>query len=38
MEFEVLKKSHVKRNILIGVTTIAVLTAGILTFTKAKYR
>ena len=38
MEFELLKKSHVKRNILIGVTTIAVLTAGILTFTKAKYR
>ena len=38
MEFEVLKKSRLKRNILIGVTTIAVLTAGILTFTKAKYR
>ena len=38
MEFEVLKKSHLKRNLLIGVTSIAVLTAGILTFTKAKYR
>ena len=38
MEFEVFKKSHLKRNLLIGVTSIAVLTAGILTFTKAKYR
>ena len=38
MKFEVLKKSHLKRNLLIGVTTIAVLTAGIFTFTKAKYR
>ena len=38
MELKTLKKSHLKRNLLIGITSIAVLTAGILTFTKAKYR
>ena len=38
MKFEVLKKSHLKRNIMIGVTIVAVLSMGILTFTKAKYR
>ena len=38
MELKTLKKSHLKRNLLIGITSIAVLTSGILTFTKAKYR
>ena len=38
MKFEILKKSHLKRNIVIGIATISILTAGILTFTKAKYR
>ena len=38
MNFEVLKRSHVKRNILIGVVVVLVLSAVILTFTKAKYK
>ena len=38
MDFEVLKRSHVKRNILIAVVIVFVLSAIILTFTKAKYR
>ena len=38
MEFEVLKKSHVKRNILIGIVTVLIISAVILNFTKAKYR
>ena len=38
MNFEVLKRSHVKRNILIGVMIVLILSAVILTFTKAKYR
>ena len=38
MELRKLKQNHLKRNLLIGITSIAVLTAGILTFTKAKYR
>ena len=38
MKFEILKKSHLKRNLIIGIATISILTAGILTFTKAKYR
>ena len=38
MEFEVLKKSHVKRNIVIGVFVILIISAIILTFTRAKYR
>ena len=38
MEFEVLKKSHLKRNILIGVLIIGIIAAIILNFTRAKYR
>ena len=38
MKYEVLKRSHVKRNILIAVVIVFVLSAIILTFTKAKYR
>ena len=38
MPFETLKKSHVKRNILIGVVIVLIISAVILNFTKAKYR
>ena len=38
MKYEVLKGSHIKRNILIGVLVVLMLTAIILTFTRAKYR
>ena len=38
MNFEVLKRSHIKRNIVIAVIIILILSAVILTFTKAKYR
>ena len=38
MEFQVLKRSHLKRNILIAVVIVLVLSAIILTFTRAKYR
>ena len=38
MNFEVLKRSHVKRNILIGVIIVLILSAIILTFTRAKYK
>ena len=38
MKFEVLKKSHLKRNIIIGIVIVAIISACILTFTKAKYR
>ena len=38
MEFEVLKRSHLKRNIIIGVVVVAIISAIILTFTRAKYR
>ena len=38
MNFEVLKRSHVKRNIVIAVIIILILSAIILTFTKAKYK
>ena len=38
MKFEILKKSHLKRNIVIGVVVIGVISAVILNFTKAKYR
>ena len=38
MKFEVLKKSHLKRNIIIGVVVVAIISACILTFTRAKYR
>ena len=38
MKYEVLNRSHIKRNILIGVVVVLVLSAIILTFTRAKYR
>ena len=38
MEFEVLKRSHLKRNIIIGVIVVCVISACILNFTQAKYR
>ena len=38
MNFEVIKRSHVKRNIIIGVVVVLVLSAIILTFTRAKYK
>ena len=38
MEFEVLKKSHLKRNIMIGVVAVLIISAVVLQFTHAKYR
>ena len=38
MKFEILKRSHFKRKIVIGVLTVAVISAVILNFTRAKYR
>ena len=38
MKYEVLKRSHLKRNILIGIIVVFILSAVILTFTRAKYR
>ena len=38
MEIETLKKSHLKRNIIIGIVIVAIISAIILTFTRAKYR
>lgn len=38
MQFKVLKRSHLKRNILIGVLVVAVISAAMLNFTRAKYR
>ena len=38
MEIERLKRSHVKRNILIGVIAILIISAIILNFTRAEYR
>ena len=38
MEFQTFKRSHLKRNIIIGVVVVAIITAVILTFTRAKYR
>ena len=38
MEFEVLKKSHIKRNIIIGVVAVLIISALVLRFTHAKYR
>ena len=38
MEYEVLKRSHLKRNILIAVLVVGVISAIILNFTQAKYR
>ncbi len=38
MKFEVLKQSHLKRNIIIGVVAVLIISAIILNFTRAKYR
>ncbi len=38
MKYEVLKRSHLKRNIIIAVIIILILSAIILTFTQAKYK
>ena len=38
MKFEVLKRSHIKRNILIGIIVVLILSAVLLTFTRAKYK
>ena len=38
MKIETLKKSHLKRNIIIGVVVVAIISAVILNFTRAKYR
>ena len=38
MEIETLKRSHVKRNIIIGVIVVLIISAIILNFTRAKYR
>ena len=38
MEFEVLKRSNLKRNIIIGVIAVLIISAIILNFTRAKYR
>ena len=38
MTFETLKRSHLKRNILIAVVVVAIISAIILNFTRAKYR
>lgn len=38
MKFEVLKRNHLKRNIIIGIIVVLILSAIILTFTRAKYR
>ena len=38
MEFKTLKKSHLKRDIIIGIVSVLIISAVILNFTKAKYR
>ena len=38
MEIETLKRSHLKRNIIIGAVAVLIISAVILTFTRAKYR
>ena len=38
MKIETLKKSHLKRNIIIGVIAVLIISAIILNFTRAKYR
>ena len=38
MKFEVLKRSHLKRNIIIGVIAVMLISAIILNFTRAKYK
>ena len=38
MEFEVLKRGYIKRNIIIGLIAVLLISAVILNFTRAKYR
>ena len=38
MKIETLKKNHLKKNIMIGVVAVAIISAVILNFTRAKYR
>ena len=38
MEYEVLKRSHLKRNIVIALIVVGVISAIVLNFTRAKYR
>ena len=38
MEFQVLKRSHVNRNIVIGVIAVLIISAVVLNFTRARYR
>ena len=38
MEFQTLKKSHLKRNIIIGILVVGIISAIVLNFTRAKYR
>ena len=38
MKFEVLKKNNLKRNIIIGVFVVLIISAVVLNFTRAKYR
>ena len=38
MEFQTLKRSHLKRNIIIGILIVGIISAVVLNFTRAKYR
>ena len=38
MKFEVLRKNHLKRNIIIGVIAVLIISAIVLNFTRARYR
>ena len=38
MKYEVLKRSHLKRNIVIGLLVVALISSLIINFTRAKYR
>ena len=38
MEFQTLKRSHLKRNIIVGVLVLGIISAVVLNFTRAKYR
>ena len=38
MEFHVLKRSHAKRNVIIGVIAVLIISAVVLNFTRARYR
>ena len=37
MEFQILKKSHLRRNIIFGVVVVAIISAIVINFTRAKY-